>query len=137
MNRLPGRILAIESDGYLSLVDVAVGGHVLSAMLLETPASSPYLTVGNGVVVLFKETEVSLAKNLSGGLSLRNRMRGTVQSIRRGKILSEVRLDCQGTALTSIVTTRALGSLGLAEGDEAEALVKANEVSLLEVADEL
>ena len=33
-------------------------------MLLETPQSAPHLKVGNAVEVLFKETEVSLAKEL-------------------------------------------------------------------------
>ncbi len=129
--------MAIETDGHLSVVEVNVGSDTLTAMLLEAPANAPYLAEGNAVAVLFKETEVSLGKNLSGQLSLRNRLRGTVRRIHRGKILSEVALDYQGQTLTSIVTTRAVTSLGLAEGDEVEALVKANEVSLTEVRDEL
>ncbi len=137
MNQLRGRIVAIETDGHLSLVEVNVGSDTLTAMLLEAPDNASYLAAGNAVAVLFKETEVSLGKNLSGQLSLRNRLRGTVRRIRHGKILSEVALDYQGQTLTSIVTTRAVTSLGLAEGDEVEALVKANEVSLTEVRDEL
>jgi molybdate transport system regulatory protein len=137
VNQLHGRIMAIETDGHLSVVEVNVGRDTLTAMVLEAPANAPYLAEGNAIAVLFKETEVSLGKNLAGQLSLRNRLRGTVRHIRRGKILSEVALDYQGQTLTSIVTTRAVASLGLAEGDEVEALVKANEVSLTEVRDEL
>lgn len=134
MNRLPGTITAIESNDHLSLVDVLAGQDIFTAMLLETPQSAPHLKVGNAVAVLFKETEVSLAKGLSGKLSLRNRVRCIVRKIRRGDILSEVVLDCSGRALTSIITTRAVNRLELQEGDEVEALVKANEVSLVEVA---
>lgn len=137
MNRLRGRIIGIESNGHVSLVDVAVGNDSFTAILLETPASTPYLAEGNDVTVLFKETEVSLAKNLSGELSLRNRIRGVVRGIRRGDILSEIALDYQGEIITSIVTSRAVASLGLREGDEVEALIKANEVSLTEVDNEL
>jgi molybdopterin-binding protein len=137
MNRLLGVITAIESNDHLSLVDVAVGQESFTAMLLETPQSAPHLKVGNAVAVLFKETEVSLAKDLSGKISLRNRVRGVVQQIRRGDILCEVVLECNGHPLTSIITTRAVKRLDLKEGDEVEALVKANEVSLVEVQDEL
>jgi len=137
MNRLLGTISAIESNEHLSLVDVVVGQDTFTAMLMETPHNAAYLKVGNRVAVLFKETEVSLAKNLSGQLSLRNRMRGSVRQIRSGAILSEVVLDYQGQTVASIITTRAVKRLELAEGDEVEALVKANEVSLMEVRDEL
>lgn len=137
MNRLIATITAIESNDHLALVDVLAGQDTFTAMLLETPQSAPHLKVGNTVAVLFKETEVSLAKNLSGQISLRNRVRATVRQIRRGDILSEVVLDHAGQMLTSIITTRAVKRLELQEGDEVEALVKANEVSLVEVQNEL
>ncbi|MDD2915883.1 MAG: TOBE domain-containing protein [Gallionella sp.] len=137
MNSLPGIITAIESNEHLSLVDVLVGQDSFTAMLLETPQSAPHLKVGNRVAVLFKETEVSLAKNLSGLLSLRNRIKATVRSIRHGEILSEVVLDHHGQTVTSIITSRAVKRLELQQGDEVEALVKANEVSLMEADNEL
>ncbi len=132
MNRLHGRIVNVESNGHLSLVDVEANGDVFNALLLETPDSAPYLAVGTPVLALFKESEVSLAKSLSGQISLRNRIKGTVLHIRRGAILSEVTLDCRGQAVVSIVTSRAVQRLNLCEGDEVEALIKANEVSLTE-----
>ena len=134
MNRLRGRITGIESSDHLSLVDVSVGQDTFTAMLMETPQDAPHLKMGNEVAVLFKETEVSLAKELSGRLSLRNRVRGIVLQIRRGDILCEVMLDCDGKSLTSIITARAVKRLELQEGDEVEALIKANEVSLMEEA---
>ena len=133
MNQLRGRIVAIESNDHLSLVDVEIGGDTFSAMLLETPDSAPYLAIGNEVQLLFKETEVSLAKNLSGQISLRNRVQGRVRAVRSGAILSEVVLEYRGQTLTSIITTRSIKRLDIKQGDEVEALIKANEVSLMEV----
>lgn len=133
MNQLRGRIVGIESNDHVSLVDVEISGDTFSAMLLETPESASYLLIGNEVQVLFKETEVSLAKNLSGLISLRNRVHGSVRSVRRGAILSEVVLDYRGQTLTSIITTRSIRRLDIKQGDEVEALIKANEVSLMEV----
>lgn len=132
MNKLNGKIAAIDCNSHMSLVDVTVGGDVFAATLLETPQTAEYLRVGTDVTLLFKETEVSLAKNLSGLISLRNRFPVTICSIERGDILSAVRLDYAGRALTSVITTRGVDRLQLAVGDVAEALIKANEIALME-----
>lgn len=132
MNRLRGKIAAVESNRHMSLVDVAVGGDIFSATLLETPESASYLQAGKDVTLLFKETEVSLAKNLGGLVSLRNRFPVTVLDVKRGGIMSAVELDYRGHSLTSIVTTRAVERLQIHVGDALEALVKANEIALME-----
>lgn len=115
----------------MSLVDVAVGDDIFTATLLETPVSADYLSVGHNVTLLFKETEVSLAKNLSGLISLRNRIAVTISNIEYGDILSAVGLNYAGQALTSVITTRAVHRLQLAVGDQIEALIKANEIVLM------
>ena len=137
MNRIRGTITAVQSNGHLSLVDVGIGEDLFTATLLETPEGSPLLKPGREVMLLFKETEVALAKNLSGLISLRNRFAVTVRGITRGEIMSEVALDYRGNTLHSIVTTRAVDRLGLAPGDAVEALVKSNEMSVAEVEDGL
>ncbi|MFA6901526.1 MAG: TOBE domain-containing protein [Gallionellaceae bacterium] len=137
MNKLRGRITHIESNDHVSLVDVEVMGDGFTATLLETPEDAAYLKIGNAVEVLFKETEVSLAKGLSGMISLRNRMHTTVKQVRSGVILSEVVLDYRGRQISSIITTRSIKRMDIKAGDDVEALVKANEVTLLEVADGL
>jgi molybdate transport system regulatory protein len=134
MNKLRGRITAIQSNEHMSLVDVDVDGDVFTATLLETPADAPYLQVGNTVEVLFKETEVSLAKGLSGLISLRNRVLTTVTEVRSGVILSEVVLDYHGHSISSIITSGSIKRLDIKPGDEVEAMVKANEVTLMEIA---
>jgi len=133
MNRLRGCITRVESNDHVSLVDVDVSGDIFTATLLETPEDAPYMKVGNEVEVLFKETEVSLAKGLSGLISLRNRVNTTVQQVRSGVILSEVVLDYRGQSISSIITTRSIARLDIKPGDEVEALVKANEVTLMEL----
>jgi molybdate transport system regulatory protein len=137
MNRLRGRIISIQSNDHVSLVDVDVSGDIFTATLLETPEDAAYLRMGNVVDVLFKETEVSLAKGLSGLISLRNRVNTTVKFVRSGIILSEVVLDYRGQAISSIITTGSIRRLDIKPGDEVEALVKANEVTLIEADDGL
>lgn len=130
MNKLRGRVDKVESNGQISLVDIDVLGTVCTATLLEAPASAPYMQVGVEVAVMFKETEVSLAKNLSGMVSLRNRFPVTVTAIHQGELISAVDLVFAGVAIQSVITTRAVKTLALSVGDRLEAMVKANEMML-------
>lgn len=131
MNKLPGKITQIQQSGAILLVDIDVEGHGFSAFLIESASQPEWLRDGNEVDVVFKETEVSLAKNLSGIISMRNRMKCTVRQIERGELLSKVSLKFNHFDLTSAITTRSVNALKLETGDEVEALVKANEVSLM------
>lgn len=131
MNKLSGTIFRIQQAGAILLVDVDVDEHGFSAMLIESAIEPEWLTAGNAIDLVFKETEVSLAKNLSGTISMRNRMKCTVLHVMRGELLSKISLKFHGYTLTSVVTTRSADSLQLTIGDEVEALVKANEVSLM------
>ncbi|MBS1214434.1 MAG: hypothetical protein H6R26_3051 [Proteobacteria bacterium] len=130
MNQLPAHIVAIATQGAISLVDADVAGDTLTSIMVETPESAPYLRVGGEVLLLFKETEVSLAKNLSGLLSLRNRLKARVKALTVGELLAEVELDYRGHTVVSVITRRAVERLQLAVGDEVEALIKANELLL-------
>lgn len=114
----------------MSMVEVDVCGDVFSAIVLETPASAAYLKKDHGVTLLFKETEVSIAKNLGGIISLRNRFWATVKSVEKSAILAKVFLEYKGKRIVSIISTRSAEKLQLADGDIVEWLVKTNEVSL-------
>lgn len=131
MNKLTGKISKIQQSGAILLVDVDVNGHGFSAMLIESATQPEWLQTGHTIELVFKETEVSLAKNLSGMISMRNRMKCTILHIERGELLSKVSLQFQKYVITSAITTRSVNSLDLKVGDEVEALVKANEVSLM------
>lgn len=130
MNRLRGIVTAVESAGHILLVDVAVNGDEFSALLLEA-AGGPRLRPGAEVTLLFKETEVSLAKNLSGLISLRNRIPARVRALEKGKVLTQVTLDYRGNAIVSVITTRSAERLEIKVGDQVEGLVKANEMTIL------
>jgi len=130
VNKLIGKIVLIESTQHMSMVDIDVQGDVFSSIVLETPASASYLKQGNSVQMLFKETEVSIGKNLTGLISLRNRFKGTIRRIERSEILSKIHLNYKSQEIVSIISTRSVQKLGLIDGDEVEWLVKTNEVSL-------
>ena len=112
------------------MVDIDVSGDIFSSIVLETPASAPYLKYGKGIIVLFKETEVSVAKNLTGLISLRNRFKAIVKRMEKSDILTKVFLQYKDKEIIAIISTRSAQKLGLMDGDQVEWLVKTNEVSL-------
>lgn len=131
MNKLTGIVAKINQSGAIILVDIDVNGHGFSAMLIESASQPDWLFQGNSINLVFKETEVSLAKNLSGMISMRNRIKCKVEHIERGGLLSKINLKFQDNTITSAITTRSVDLLQLEVGDEVEALVKSNEVSLM------
>ncbi len=133
MNKLTGTITNIQQSGAIILADVEVYGQQISAMLLHSNEQEEWLKPESNVMVVFKETEVSIAKGLSGKISLRNRFLCHIEAIRRGELLSEITLKYGLYNITSVITTRAVESLELKVGEQVEAMVKANEVSLMKI----
>lgn len=131
MNTLSGSIAAIEVHGSVAIIEVAVGAHRFTATLLGSGAQLAAWQPGQSVHLVFKETEVALAKNLSGQISLRNRLPGRIMALEWGQILTRVLVDMDGLSFSSVITTRSARSLELCVGEHVEGLVKSNEMSLM------
>jgi molybdopterin-binding protein len=67
-------------------------------------------------------------------LSARNQISARVVGITRGEATANVELDAGGTRLVASITVEAASELGLAEGQQVTAVVKASDV-ILAVAD--
>ena len=63
-------------------------------------------------------------------LNVRNQFHGTVKAIIPGPVVSEVDIETPGGIVTSVVTSRSLGTLRIALGSEVVAVVKSTEVAL-------
>jgi molybdopterin-binding protein len=61
-------------------------------------------------------------------LSARNQLKGTVKSINKGEAIANVALDVAGQRLVASITVEAVDDLGLREGSEVTAIVKASDV---------
>lgn len=131
MNRLTGKITQIQKSGAIVLVDAAVCGQNFSILLIESAVQPAWLAYGCQVDLVFKETEVTLAKDLSGAISTRNRMPCKVIRVVRGELLSTVVLQFHEFTIVSAITTRSLDAMGLADEQHVEALVKSNEIALM------
>ena len=61
-------------------------------------------------------------------LSARNKIAARVTGITRGEAIANVELDAGGVRLVASITTEAAAELGLTEGSEVTAIVKASDV---------
>jgi len=72
-----------------------------------------------------------ITEEMTMKLSARNALKGTVKRIVTGAVNAEVVIELPGgVQITSIVTKQAITSLGLAEGQQAYAIIKASNVML-------
>ncbi|AOY02014.1 molybdopterin-binding protein [Jeongeupia sp. USM3] len=130
MNRIPATLTRVEHGAGMTLVEARVETASDIATLVATIVGEVALTVGAPVVLACKETEVALAKNLSGEISLRNRHAARVVGIDAGAVLTRVVLDWHGQRIASVITSGSASRLDIRIGDSVEWLVKANEMAV-------
>lgn len=129
MNSYQGTIQTIDTAGSLSLVKVDVRGVVFSTVIIDTPESLPKLKVKNDVHVIFKESEVVLARPPLT-ISMQNRVSGIIKVLDQGKLLTKVTINSSIGPVVALVTTAAIDQLDLKVNSEIVALIKTNEVML-------
>jgi len=130
MNRFRATITGIVSEGSLHIVHFDFGGTALQMMSLELAEE---IRVGAGVLLTIKSTSIALAKSFSGEVSYTNLIPALVVAVRQGRLLSSVLLNASGYRLESILTRDAAARMRLGSGEEVTLLVKASELSILEV----
>ena len=86
------------------------------------------LAVGQEVGILFNPTELFLARDLQGEISIRNRFEGEIVAVEKGDVLSKITLKCGTAQLISIITTASAERLGCDIGQPMTALLKTNEL---------
>lgn len=63
-------------------------------------------------------------------LSARNQIEGTVTRVTQGEAIANVEVDAGGQRIVASITVEAARELGLAEGTEVTAIIKASDVIL-------
>ncbi len=131
MNKLIGNISKITSYEGISLVNIETPYTTLGTVVIDTPKSCSYLKVGQKITVAFKETEVAIALPNLGDISMANQLKCKIKELENGKILTKILLTCKDVQITSIITVNSSKRLHLKKDIEVIALIKANEISLI------
>jgi molybdopterin-binding protein len=63
-------------------------------------------------------------------LSARNSLKGTIKSLKVGDVMAEVVVDVGGQEVVAAITASSVQRLGLKQGDQVFAVVKATEVMI-------
>jgi molybdopterin-binding protein len=63
-------------------------------------------------------------------LSTRNQLAGKVTKVKLGTIMAEITIDIGGQTIVAAITRESAKQLGIAQGDDVTALIKATEVMI-------
>ncbi len=129
MNRIDAVVTAIEGFENITIVSFEAAGEPMRMMALELNDS---LVVGSSVVLGIKASNIALASELNGLLSISNQLQVTVASVDNGELLSSVKFSFADTLIESIITRESSLKMNLQAGESVIALIKSSELSILE-----
>lgn len=130
MSEITATVTKIKTQDSLNLVSFDLAGVELKMMSLELSGN---IKIGSKVKLSLKPTAVAVGKDVRGILSYSNKLSVKVKKIKRGKLLTSLMLEHNGTTLESIITKDSFLRLQTHEGDTLSAFVKASELSIKEV----
>lgn len=132
-NVFKGKISALVDGAVNAEVELTLpGGDKIVAIVTEGSVQSLGLAVGMEAVAYVKAPWVMLlAGPANVKFSARNQLAGKVGALQKGAVNTEVAITLPGgTMVYSVVTNEAVMELGLKEGSDASALIKASHVIL-------
>ncbi len=130
MNRIAATITAIESFDGINVVSFEADGQPMRMMALELNET---LRVGSKVILGIKASNIAIASELKGVLSISNQLKVDIEQVNNGELLSSIKFRFAGSLIESIITRDSSQCMNLCPGDEVVALIKSSELSVLEV----
>ncbi len=130
MSQLVATIKKINSVDNLNIVEFDFDGITLKMMSLDLDKE---IQINKKVKLSVKSSNVIIAKNLLGDISLSNQLVATIQSIENGELLSSVILKVNETIFESLITVDSSKRMNLQVGEEVQILIKASNLSIQEV----
>lgn len=132
-NQFSGTIVAIRKGAVNAEIELSLkGGSRLVAQITLPSLESLDLAIGGHATALVKSSWIMLgAGEDEPKVSSRNRLKGTISSITKGAVNSEVVLEIPGAEnVVASVTNDSIDSLQLKTGATAWALFKASSIIL-------
>ena len=122
-------ILDIKKHDNLYRVELNLYNQTLYMVTLGLERN---IKVGSKVKLSIPPAQIAIAKNFSGEISYSNILNSTIVSIKNGEILNSITLTIGKTTLEAITSS----DIKLKAGDNIKALLKATELSIVEVLDD-
>ena len=133
MSKITATVTNIDNVDSLNIVKFDFSGNKLKMMSLDL---SKNIAVGKKVLLGIKPTHLAIAKNFTGMVSYSNQIKAKIISIENGKLLSSIKVKTGDIILESIITVESAIRMELKIDDEVTTMIKASELSILEVIDD-
>lgn len=130
MNKLQGAITAITTKDQFAMVSLVVKNQIFRAIVINVNAINPNLVIGQNVNILFKETDVTLSREIPVHISIDNQIPVIVDGIIMGDLLSKVRVSFQNIFVKTVVPAEFAASIKI--GMSLTMLIRSNELMLME-----
>jgi len=128
-NQLKGIVSNVQEGAVNGVVTIDFGGNAIKADITMDAIKELGLEAGKEAVAIIKATNVMFATAKIAGISARNQLAGKVIAVTEGAVNGHVAIELpDGNRVSGSITNAAIQELGLAEGQEAVAIVKATDV---------
>ena len=123
-NQLKGIVANVQEGAVNGVVTIDLGQNTIKADI--TMESIKELGLEAAII---NATNVMFATAKIAGISARNQLAGKIVSVKEGAVNGHVAIELpDGNRVSGSITNAAIQDLGLAEGQEAVAIVKATDV---------
>lgn len=129
-NVLASKVVLVEEGAVNAHVVLEAGSNKISSSITMDAVKDLGLEAGKDVYAVIKSSNVIVAKGSKiEGISARNQLAGTVESVEEGAVNSVVRIKLEGgEIISSDITLAAVKDLGLKTGDKVVAIIKSTDV---------
>ena len=128
-NQLPGTVTKIAEGAVNGIVTLDVNGTPVASTISMSAIRELGLEPGKRVYAVVKATEVMVGLGEHLTLSARNQFPGKVLSVEKGAVNSIVRIEALGgNTISATISNAAVEELGLKQGVDALAVIKATSV---------
>lgn len=122
-NRFTGRVLDIKKGTVTAelLLDLGSGRRIV-AVVARGAAEDMKIEIGDQLTACVREGDLILMKG--DALSIRNRVEGTIASLRPGTVTTEITVETQGGNIYALLARSIAEEMGLKPGNRVSALTR-------------
>ena len=128
-NQFAGTVTAVKEGAVNGIVSIDVNGSTVSSTISMSAIRELGLVPGGKAYAVVKATEVMVGRGEHLPLSARNQFPGKVISVEKGAVNSIVRISALGgNTISATISNAAVEDLGLKDGEDVLAVIKATSV---------
>ncbi len=128
-NQWKGTVTKVNEGAVNGIVTLDVNGTPVTSTISLSAIRELGLAPGKEAYAVVKATEVMVGRGTHLTLSARNQFPGTIEEVEKGAVNSIVRMSALGgNRISATISNNAVEELGLKEGEEALAVIKATSV---------